>query len=79
MNILRDIKNYYRQIGFAKENSSYSMKHQKTKGMLLFATKLTEKSTNASNAKEYHKFYLQRKKHKIGKTIKNNYSATKNL
>ena len=38
---LRDFifKNYYRKIGFTKENSYYSMKHQKKKDLLLLATK----------------------------------------
>ena len=36
-------ENYYRQIEFTKENSYYSMKHQKKKDLLLLATKLIEK------------------------------------
>ena len=36
-------ENYYRQIGFTNENSSYSMKHQKKKDLLLLATKLINK------------------------------------
>ena len=45
INELRDFifENYYRQFGFARENSYYSMKHQKKKDQQLFATKLTEK------------------------------------
>ena len=35
-------KNYYQQMGFAKENNYYSMKHLK-KDLQLFTTKLTEK------------------------------------
>ena len=33
-------ENCYRRIGFTKENSYYSMKHQKKKYLLLLATKL---------------------------------------
>ena len=35
-------ENYYEQVGFNKENSYYSMKRQKKKDLLSFATKLTE-------------------------------------
>ena len=31
-------ENYHRRIGFAKENSYFSMKHQKKKDIKLFAT-----------------------------------------
>ena len=56
---LRDViyENYYRQTGFTKENSNYSMKHQKKKDLLSFATKLIKK---------FEDFYLfEEKKHKI--------------
>ena len=35
--------NYYRRIGFPKENSSYSMKQQKKRNLLLPKTKLIKK------------------------------------
>ena len=35
--------NYYRRIRFPKENSSYSMKQQKKRNLLLLKTKLTKK------------------------------------
>ena len=46
---LKDLicESYYRRIGFLKENSYYSMKHQKKKDMLLLATKLIEKIPDA--------------------------------
>ena len=44
VNETRDFENYYKIIGFSKENSYYLMKHQKKKDIQLFATKLTEKS-----------------------------------
>ena len=44
VNEIRDFifENYYNQIGFYKENSYYSMKQ---KDLLVYATKLAEKST----------------------------------
>ena len=35
-------ENYYRWIEFTKENSYYSMKHRKKKGLFLLETKLIE-------------------------------------
>ena len=49
--IFENYYNYYRRIRFPKENSYYSMKHQKKKDLLLLPTKLIEKIPNASNAK----------------------------
>ena len=45
--------------------------------MRLFATKLTDKTSDPRNAKEQYKSFLRKKKHKVGETIKNNYSKTK--
>ena len=42
---IRDSENYYKRIGFSKENSYYSVRHQKKKDLLFFATKSTEKNT----------------------------------
>ena len=41
VNEIRDIifENYYKQIGFSKGNSYYSMKHQRKNYLKLFATK----------------------------------------
>ena len=36
-------ENYYKRIGFSKENSYYSIKHQKEKDLQFFATKLRKK------------------------------------
>ena len=60
--VLRDFifENYYKQIGFSKGNSYYSMKIRK-KDLQLFRTKLTEEIPDFSNAKEYHNRYLRRK------------------
>ena len=38
-------ENYYKQIGFVKERSYYSMERLKRKILLLLATKLIEKNT----------------------------------
>ena len=54
-------ENYYRQIGFTKENSYYLVKYQKEKDLLLLATKLIEKIPDASNAKEYYQSFLKNK------------------
>ena len=36
-------ENYYKQIGFSKEDSYYSLKRSNKKDLLLFANKLIEK------------------------------------
>ena len=48
------------------------------KNLLLPATKLIDKIADSTNAKEYYNSYFKRKKYKIGKAVKSNYSATKN-
>ena len=45
---------------------------------LLLSIKLIEKIADPCNAKEHYQLFLI-KKHKISKTIKNNYSGTKNI
>ena len=37
------IENYYKRIGFTKENSYYSMKHRNKKYLLLLETELIKK------------------------------------
>ena len=44
-------ENYYKQIGFTERNRVYSMKCQKKKGLLSFATKLIEKIPDPSKPK----------------------------
>ena len=63
VNELKDFffENYYQRMGFARENSYYSAKHQK-KGLQLLATKLREKIHDSSNAKEYYESFLRKKK-----------------
>ena len=53
------------RIGFAKENSYYSMNHQKKKDLLLFENKLIESISDPSNAREYFNFCLKRKTWKL--------------
>ena len=62
VNELRDFifENYYKWIRFAIENSYYLMRHQK-KDLQLFATKLTEKVPDCSNAKEKYNSCLKEK------------------
>ena len=71
-------ENYYKRIGFSKENSYYSIKHLLKKDLLLLANKLIEKIPDPRNAKEHYQLCI-RKKIKINKTIRNNYLSTKNL
>ena len=63
-------ENYYNQIGLAKENRYYSMKHQKKDNLQLFGTKLTEKIPDPSNTKEYYNSYLKRRNAKPVKRSK---------
>ena len=49
-----NFENYYKWIEFSNENSYYSMKHLKRKGLLLLANKLIEKVTDTCNAKEHY-------------------------
>ena len=83
-------ENYYRRIGFAKENFCYSMKHQKKKDFLLLATKLNQKMPDSSNHKQYYKPFSKNKYKKLvnqskiitqqTKTIENlNISGTKSV
>ena len=55
VNEIRDFifENYYRRIGFSKENSCFSINLRK-KDLQLFATKLTEKILDPCNAKEHY-------------------------
>ena len=49
-----NFENYYKQIGFSKENNYYSKKHLKRKDLLLLANKLIEKAKDPCNAKEHY-------------------------
>ena len=56
VNEIRDFifENYYKQIGFSKENSYYSMKRLKQKELLLLANKLIEKVPDPHNTKKHY-------------------------
>ena len=68
-NEIRDFifENYYKQIGFSKENSYYSMTHLKTKDLLLLAKKLIEKIPDFCNAKEQLQSFIRKKNTKLVK------------
>ena len=62
-NEIRDFifENYYKIIGFPKENSYYSMKRLKIKYFLLLATKSIEKIPDLRNAKEHYQLFIRKK------------------
>ena len=47
-------ENYYKKVGFSKENSYYSMKCLQRKYLFLLANKLTEKVSDPHIAKEHY-------------------------
>ena len=73
------IENYYKQIGFSKENSYCSMKRLKKKDLLLLANKLREKKYLILVMLKNTISLYQKKKHKINKTSRNNYLSTENF
>ena len=63
VNEIRELifENYYKQIGFSKENSYYSMKRLKKKDLSLLANKLIETVPDLRNAKEHYESVLRKK------------------
>ena len=58
--------NYYKRIGFSKENSYYSMKRlkkkkKKKKDLLLITNKLIEKIPDLCDAKEHYQSFIRKK------------------
>ena len=53
-------ENYYKQIGFSKNNSYYSMKRLK-KDLLLLANEFIEKISDPHNAKEHYQCFIRKK------------------
>ena len=53
-NEIRDfvLENYYKQIGFYKENNYYSMKRLKKKRFIVACKQINRKITDPGNAKE---------------------------
>ena len=67
VNEIRDLifENYYKRIGFSKENSYYSMNCLERKDLLLLASKFIYKEIlDPRNAKEHHQSYLRKKNRK---------------
>ena len=62
VNEIRDFsfEDYYKQIGFSKENSYYSMRRLK-KNLLLLATKLIKKIPHRRNAEEHRQSFTRKK------------------
>ena len=57
-------ENYYKRIGFSKEDSYYSMKRLKKKDLMLLANKLIEKVPDPRNAKEHYQSFLRKENRK---------------
>ena len=72
------LKTINKRIGFVKEGSYYSMKLLK-KRFVIACNQTNRYIPDPSNTKEYYNSHLKRKKYRIGKTIKSNYSTTKNF
>ena len=66
INEIRDFifENYYKQIGFSKESSYYSVKRLKRTDLLLLANKLIEKVPDPQNAIEHYESFLRKKNKK---------------
>ena len=86
VNEIRDFifENYYKRIEFSKENSYYSMKHQKKKrkkkkNLQFFATKLTEKIPDRRSVKEHYQSFIRNKNTKLVKQSKIVTLQTKSL
>ena len=54
-------ENYYKRIGFSKENSYNSIKHLKKKSLLLLTNKSIEKKLDPRNAKEHYSIIIKKK------------------
>ena len=69
-------ENYYRRTQFTKENSCYSVRHQKKKDLLLLVIMMPD----ARNAKEtYYKPIMQNENKKLVKRSKINTEQTKHI
>ena len=66
-------ENYYKRIGFSKENSHNYIKCLKRKYLLLFTNQLIKKILDPRNAKKHFQSFIRKKKRKSVKKIKNNY------
>ena len=61
-NEIRDItfENYYKRIGFFKENSYYSMKRLKKKKDLLLPANKLKKQSDPDNAKGHYQSFIKK-------------------
>ena len=72
---IKQLKDFFfetfcRLIGFTKESSYYSVKHQKKKVLLFLASKLIKQIPDASNSKEHYQLFLKNKNKKSVKLSK---------
>ena len=72
-------ENYYKRIGFSKENVYHSIKRLKTKDLLLLSNKVIEKIPGPCNATELYQSLLRKKNIKVNKAIRSGYLSTKNF
>ena len=73
-------ENYYKRIGFSNENSYYSMKSLKKEYLFLLTKTLREKKYQIlAILKITINQIIYKKKHRINKTTKKNYSSIKNF
>ena len=63
-------ENFFKRIGFSKENSFYSVKRLKRKDLLLLANKLKEKVHDPHNPKQHYQLFIRRKSRKSVKQSK---------
>ena len=63
-------ENFFKRIGFSKENSFYCLKRLKRKDLLLLANKLKEKVPDPHNAKQHYQLFVRRKSRKSVKPSK---------
>ena len=54
-------ENFYNQLGFTEEDSNYSLKEQRKKYLVIFASKLTKKIPDPSTLKEHYYLSLKKK------------------
>ena len=68
-NEIKDFENYYKRIGFSKEDCYYSMKLLKKKNILFLAHKLIGKMPDPHNTKEHYQSFINTTSVKQSKII----------
>ena len=63
VNEIRDFifENYYKQIGFSKESSYYSMKHLRKTRFIAACEQINKKIPDSCNAKEHYQSFIRKK------------------